>query len=174
MKNANLVSLLACSLAFLPVAGCGAKSTAPAAAPKTVADYFPIRVGDRTVRMQLAVLPDEMERGLMERTDLGPDDGMIFVYRSTQAMAFWMHNTPTPLDIGFFTADGALVEIYPMYPYDEKSVRSRRSDLKFALEMNQHWYRDHGVKPGAKLDLRALAEAVKARDFEPRKLGLGE
>ncbi len=161
-------------MGLLVAAGCGAKAPAPAAPPKTISDYFPIKVGDQTVRMQLAVLPHEQERGLMERTDLGENDGMIFIYRTPQTMSFWMHNTPTPLDIGFFTEDGVLAEIYPMYPYDEKPVKSRGRELKFALEMNQNWYRNHGVRPGAKLDLRALAAAVKARDFEPRMLGLKE
>jgi hypothetical protein len=159
---------------MLAAMGCGSKAPDVAAAPKTVADYFPIKVGDRTVRMQLAVLPQEQERGLMERTDLAPDVGMIFIYRSTQRMSFWMHDTPTPLDIGFFTADGTLVEVYPMLPYDEKTIASRSQDLKFALEMNLNWYRDNGVKPGAKLDLKALTAAVKARDFLPRKLGMEE
>lgn len=155
-------------------AGCGAKAPEPVAVVKTVADYFPIQVGDQMVRMQLAVLPQEQERGLMERRDLAPDQGMIFVYRSPQQMTFWMHNTPTPLDIGYFNADGELVEIYPMLPYDEKTIASRSRDLKFALEMNLNWYRDHGVKPGAKLDLKALAEALKQRDIDPKKLRLEE
>lgn len=174
MKNANLVSLTCCWLALAFTSGCGARESTLPAPPKTVSEYFTIRVGDRAVRMQVAVLPIEMEHGLMGRRDLGPDDGMIFVYPEPQTMSFWMHNTPTPLDIGFFSADGTLVEIYPMLPYDEKTVSSRSQDLKFALEMNLNWYRDNGVKPGAKLDLKALAAAVKARDFVPRKLGLEE
>lgn len=160
-------------MALLLAAGCGAKAPAPGVVPKTVADFFVIKVGDQKVRMQLAVLPQEMERGLMERRDLASDEGMLFVYRSPQAMGFWMHDTPTPLDIGFFTADGALAEVYSMLPFDEKTVRARSQELKFALEMNQNWYRDNGVKPGTKLDLKAVAEALKARDIEPRKLGLG-
>ncbi len=156
----------------LAVAGCGAKEPA-VAAPKTIADYFAIRVGDQTVQMQLAVLPVEMEHGLMDRRDLAPDSGMLFVYRSPQQMNFWMHNTPTPLDIGYFTADGELAEIYPMLPFDERTVASRSLELKFALEMNQGWYRDHGVRPGAKLDLKALAAALKARDIDPLRVGLG-
>lgn len=124
--------------------------------------------------MQLAVLPHEMERGLMGRRDLGPDEGMLFVYRVPQQMNYWMRDTPTPLAIGFFTAEGELAEIYPLLPFDERTVSSRSGRLQFALEMNQNWYRDHGVKAGAKLDLKALAEALKARDFEPRKFGLGE
>ena len=69
-------------------------------------------------------------------------------------------------------ASGELAEIYPLLPFDERTVRSHGDRLQFALEMNQNWYRDHGLKPGAKLDLVALAEALKARDFEPRKFGL--
>ncbi len=59
-----------------------------------------------------------------------------------------------------------------MIPHDERSVRSRAADLQFAIEMNQNWYRDRGVKPGAKLDLAALKAALEARGFEPRRFGL--
>lgn len=141
-------------------------------APKTVADFFPINVGGKTVRMQLAVRSAEMQRGLMERRDLGRDDGMIFVYEKPQRMSFWMHNTPTALDIGFFNPDGALEEVYPMYPFDETTVASRGERLQFALEMNQGWFRDNGVKPGAQLDMKALVAALKARGFEPVLFGI--
>jgi hypothetical protein len=38
--------------------------------------------------------------------------------------------------------------------------------------MNQGWYRDNQVKPGAKLDLVALTAALKERGFDPRRFGL--
>lgn len=141
-------------------------------AAKTVADFFPIKVGDKTVRMQLAVRDHEMQRGLMERRDLGRDDGMLFVYERPQQMGFWMRNTPTPLDIGFFSPDGVLREIYALHPFDEKTVTSTGSNLQFALEMNQGWFRQNRVAPGAQLDLEALAAALKARGFAPAKYGL--
>ena len=177
VKNANLVSWLTGGAALLAavalvLAGCNKDGTDQSVAPKTVADFFPIKVGERTVRMQLAVLPAEQQLGLMFRRDLGPDDGMLFPYRTPQAMSFWMRNTPTPLDIGFFDADGVLREIYQMYPHDETTVNSRSDRLKYALEMNQGWYRDSGVRPGAKLDLVALAAALKARGFDPVTFGL--
>ena len=168
------VALLATAL----LAACGdGKPTAAAAAEaavKTVSDFFPIKVGDKTVRMQLAVLPPEMEHGLMDRRDLERDDGMIFVYAKPQQMNFWMHNTPTPLDIGFFDSGGVLREFYPMQPFDETTVASRSDELHYALEMNQGWYRGNDIRPGAQLDLKALAAALKARGFEPRKFGLAE
>ena len=150
----------------------GSKPATGAAAHKTVADFFPITVGGKTVRMQLAVRPQEMQRGLMERRDLGKDDGMIFVYESPQQMSFWMRNTPTPLDIGFFSPAGVLEEIYPLHPFDETAVASRGMRLQFALETNQGWYKANGVKPGAQLDLKALAAALEARGFNPKRYGL--
>lgn len=160
----------------LALVGCAQEKAGGAAKAqvKTVTDFFPIQVGGRTVRMQLAVRNDEMQRGLMGRRDLGPDDGMIFVYERPQRMSFWMRNTPTALDIGFFGPGGVLEEVYPMYPFDETSVGSRGDRLQFALEMKQGWYREREVKPGAKLDLKALAAALKARGFEPRRFGLDE
>jgi len=59
-----------------------------------------------------------------------------------------------------------------MYPFDETSVPSRSTEIQFALEMNQGWYRDNQVKPGAKLDLVALTAALKERGFDPRRFGL--
>lgn len=162
-------------MAVFVLAACSkSEPAASAAAPKTAADYFPIKVGAHTVQMQLAVTPMEQQRGLMERRDLKSGQGMIFLYVRPQQLSFWMRNTPTPLDIGYFTADGELREIYPMYPFDETPVKSRRSDLQFALEMNQGWFKANDVKPGAKLDLKALAAAMKARGFPLRAYGLKE
>ena len=184
MKNANLLTpaLVALALA-LALAGCGQDETAstgaatPApAAVKTVADYFTIKVGAEPVRMQLAVeQPDnmrEMERGLMGRHDLAEDQGMIFVYRNAQPVSFWMRNTPTPLDIGFFTQDGALAEVRQMFPFDETPVPSARADIQYALEMNQGWFARHNLAAGAQLDMKTLAAALKARGFNPADYGI--
>ena len=135
-------------------------------------EYFPLQVGSKAVRVQLAVTPGEQQRGLMERRDLGANDGMVFVYLKPQQMHFWMHNTPTPLDIGFFNAEGVLIEVYPLQPFDERTVSSRSDAIQFPLEMNQGWFAANGVRPGAKLDLPALAAALKARGFEPAQFGL--
>ena len=178
MKNANPVSrlaavvLLGLSLGWGACAREEAARVPVAAASKPISEFFPIKVGDRVVRMQLAVRMDEMQRGLMGRRDLGPEDGMIFVYERPQQLSFWMRNTPTPLDIGFFDPAGVLLEVYPMHPFDETSVPSRSDRLQFALEMNQGWYGGRGVKPGAKLDLAALAAALRERGFDPARFGL--
>lgn len=129
--------------------------------------FFPLTVGGKTLRVQVVVTEAEQQRGLMGRRDLGADDGMVFVYPLPQQMSFWMKNTPTPLDIGFFKEDGTLGEIYPMYPFDETPIRSAGSDYTLALEVNQGWFARQGLKPGAKLDHARLAAALRARGFPP-------
>lgn len=177
MKNANPVSSLLRALMLVSLllltTGCGrGDATRAPSEVKTVADYFAVSVGAKSVKMQLAIKPREMEHGLMGREDLKSDEGMLFLYDAPQRMSFWMRNTPTALDIGFFTADGVLKEIYQMYPYDETPVMSRSVELQFALEMKQGWFEFNGVKPGSKLDLKALAEAIKARGAAPAAYGL--
>lgn len=156
----------------LVLAGCVRRGVQVPPAPKTVEDWFAIGVGGRTVQMQLAVFPAEMEHGLMGRRDLAPDQGMIFVYAQPTRMSFWMHDTPLPLDIGFFNPEGVLKEIYTMLPYDEAAIRSQDTRLQFALEMNQGWFHRNSVHPGATLDLAALRAALVARGATPGDFGL--
>ena len=77
-----------------------------------------------------------------------------------------MRNTPTALDIGFFTSDGALREVYPLFPFDERPVPSRSEEIQFALEMKQGWFEFADIKPGDKLDLNTLKQALKARGMK--------
>jgi len=170
-SRARLLPLLAFAVALVLTA-CGGSDAAKNDAPKTVDDRFLIKIGDRTVQMQIAALPDELEKGLMFRKEMGADEGMLFVFTRPQPMGFWMRNTTLPLDIGYIDPTGELKEIYPMYPHDEKTVASRSRNLQFCLEMNQDWYARNGVKPGAQLDLKAVAEALKARGLKPEAAGL--
>ncbi|GAB5559367.1 MAG: hypothetical protein SynsKO_10140 [Synoicihabitans sp.] len=173
MKNANPVSrwlggvLFALGLVF--ALGCAQSEPAAPVEPKTVKDWFEIEVGEVAVSMQLAVTPPEMQQGLMGRRDLQRGQGMLFIYPFPTQMSFWMRNTPTALDIGFFTPDGVLREIYPLHPFDERSVRSTGDDLQYALELLQGGFADLGIKPGMKLDLAAVKSALVERGFEPSR-----
>lgn len=153
--------------------GAGA-STAAVVTPDAAETFYAIKIGETTARLQLALNLREMQRGLMGRTDLGADDGMVFIYGEPQQMSFWMRNTPTALDIGFFDAEGVLKEVYPLYPYDETPVQSRGTALKYAVEMNQGWFKANGLRTGARLDLRALADAVRRRGQNPADMAITE
>ena len=170
MSFRKIALLTAALLGSVVLTGCDRDRQSPpvaVVASKTIDERFAIKVGDRTVAMQVAASHDEMERGLMFRSSLGADEGMIFVYDQPQQMNFWMRNTEIPLNIGFFDAGGELKETYEMYPHDEKTVSSHSRALQYALEMNPGWFSRNGLKPGAKLDLKALADALRARGFTP-------
>lgn len=159
-------------VSFLLLTACGGSEAAKSTDLKTVDDRFPITVGERTVQMQVAALPEEMQKGLMFRKSMGADEGMLFLYPAPTQLGFWMRNTEIPLTIGYFDAEGELKETYEMYPHDDRRVSSHARNLQFALEMNQGWFRQAGVKPGAKLDLKAVAAALKARGLKPAAWGL--
>ena len=158
--------------AFALLTACGNQERKPAAAPKSIEDRFTLRLGDRAVQAQVALLPAETQQGLMYRQTMGAEEGMIFLFERPQQMSFWMRNTPTPLDIGFFTPDGVLGEVHAMYPFDETPVRSAGADYTLALEVNQGWFAKQGLKPGAKVNLLQMAEALRARGFRPERYSI--
>ncbi len=167
-----LLSFICLTVLF---SGCTGEEFGTANTPSLPADHwFPLKIGGKEFRVQLAIEEKEMIRGLMHRKELAADDGMIFIYPRPRRMSFWMHNTPLPLDIGFFDGSGTLREVYQLYPYDETPVPSRRSDIQFALEMNQGWFSTNEVRPGAQIDLGLLRSAVEARGFDPGAFGLTE
>jgi uncharacterized protein len=172
LKNANPVSvrLVVAAALALALVGCGAaKAPEAPVVPKGIADHFMVSVGGHPVSLQVAVLDSEQARGLMERPDLGQDEGMIFVDAAPKRETYWMKDCPEALDIAFAGPDGIIQEIYPMYPFDEKIVASRGDQLQFAVEMRQGWFSRNGVHAGAAIDMKAVTDALTARGFDPLK-----
>ncbi|MGH9291119.1 MAG: DUF192 domain-containing protein [Acidimicrobiales bacterium] len=102
----------------------------------------------------LAATSDQRQRGLMEVTDLGGYAGMLFVWDGDVSSSFYMRNTPTPLSIGWFDADGALVSTADMDPCaDVEGCPTYPSggSYRFALEVPQGSLDDVGVVGGSSL-----------------------
>jgi uncharacterized membrane protein (UPF0127 family) len=171
MTNLRIVSTTLILALALVTGGCKEDATPPAETLGADA-WFPFKIGDVAVKLQVVVRPMELQQGLMHRAVLGDDEGMLFVYPEPSGRSFWMRNVTIPLDIGFFDAAGVLREVRAMNPLDENPVASVSSSIQFAVEMNQGWYRKHGLKPGAQLDMAALRAALVSRGFEPRAVGL--
>jgi uncharacterized membrane protein (UPF0127 family) len=89
----------------------------------------------------------EREHGLMGRRDLGPRDGMIFVFDRDDHLSFWMKDTPTALSIAFLSAQGRVLEIADMQPFSQTVIRSRLS-ARYALEMRQGAFAELGIREG--------------------------
>ena len=169
----SLSRVLSAALVLAAVTGCDRdKLPARLTAVKSVDDRFTIKVGDRVVQVQVVALEHELQQGLMYRQSMGADEGMLFVFPQPRQQGFWIHNTTLPLDIGYFDPAGELKEIYPMYPLDERTVPSHSKNIQFCLEMSQGWYQRAGVRPGAKIDLGVVADALRARGLRPEGAGL--
>jgi uncharacterized membrane protein (UPF0127 family) len=76
-------------------------------------------------RVELADTPGAQARGLMFRTELGDNEGMIFPSNPPEPRSFWMKNTPLSLDIIFIGVDSRILNIAAnTTPYSLDSVRS--------------------------------------------------
>jgi uncharacterized membrane protein (UPF0127 family) len=109
-----------------------------------------IEVEGHSVEVEIAELQKERERGLMGRKDLGPDQGMLFMYRDERPRSFWMKDTPLPLSIAYADRKGTIVKILDMEPYSEAHYQSIYPAM-YALEMKQGWFQQNDVVPGDRL-----------------------
>lgn len=110
----------------------GGENDAAVAAPaSTVAVTVGAANGAHSFRVERAVTAAQQEQGLMYRTDIKPDGGMLFYPYPAEGGGprianFWMKNTPTPLDILFIRADGTIATIAEnTVPFSETPVSSR-------------------------------------------------
>jgi uncharacterized membrane protein (UPF0127 family) len=110
-----------------------------------------LQVGGHTVRAEVADSMDERSQGLMYREELGADRGMLFVYPDVRPRSFWMANTTIPLSIAFIDERGVIFRIRDMVPLDRRHTRSGLP-ARYALEMNQGWFEEHGVDEGAQVE----------------------
>jgi uncharacterized membrane protein (UPF0127 family) len=73
---------------------------------------------NRAFTVELAVTPDEQQRGLMHRQAVRPGHGMLFPFPLPKTASFWMKDTPLPLDLLFVRPDGTIAAILPGKPED--------------------------------------------------------
>jgi hypothetical protein len=98
--------------------------------------------------VELATTPDQMRVGLMFRSDLPADGGMLFIYPSEQQVQFWMQHTVIPLDMLFIGADGHIKHIAQRtIPLDETPIPSVEP-VKSVLEVNGGTVERLGIKTG--------------------------
>lgn len=102
-----------------------------------------------------AETPNQHGKGLMRATDLGAGEGMLFIYEAPTSMGFWMKNTPMPLTIAFFDAQGAHMRSFDMQPCMSGSCRiyPAPSNYSYALEIPQGTAANYGIGPGSTLTI---------------------
>ncbi len=109
-----------------------------------------LQAGLHRIRAMVARSPDERATGLMWRTEMPANEGMLFVFEQPQMQCFWMKNTLIPLAIAFIDDDGRIVNLDEMKPQTTNTHCSQRP-VRYVLEMNAGWFQRKGVAAGDRL-----------------------
>lgn len=116
-----------------------------------------LELAGQPVEIEVAITQPERSQGLMYRESMPENHGMLFVFERPEYLSFWMKNTKIPLSIAFIREDGTISNIEKMKPhrgpFDPTEHYRALQRCQYALEMNQGWFENHGVKEGEQIPL---------------------
>ena len=151
---AGLCSLL---LVFGALLSSGCNRSADVAASSPVVDptepthaqpklqTLKLYVGSQEMIAELALTSDQLRTGMMFRTNMGDNAGMLFPLPYTQRAAFWMKNCPLPLSAAYIDPDGVIQEIHDLQPHNTNTVLAASDNIRFVLETPQGWFQKHHI-----------------------------
>ncbi|RRV12685.1 DUF192 domain-containing protein [Pseudomonas saudiphocaensis] len=120
------------------------------AAAVSAAEPFVLRLDGHQLEAEYASTPAQRERGLMGRTELAADSGMLFRFDENRRHCLWMKNTPLPLSAAFLDEQGRIVDLIDLEPLSER-IRCSRKPARYALETNRGWFEERGIGEGARV-----------------------
>ncbi len=158
------LATLAPTLRPTQAAGSPAQPTADHALPSLV--ITPTQGSAVRLYIEIADTPLRQETGLMNRRTMAEDQGMIFVFPGATTVAFWMHDTLLPLSIAFIDANRRIVDLQDMQPLDE-TLHSSAQPYVYALEVNQGYFRRHGIAVGNGVGLPPFPATPTPEPLQP-------
>ncbi len=99
------------------------------------------------VKVEVANTQLSREIGLMNRRELPPMAGMLFIFEQPQTQCMWMKNTLIDLDVAFLDTQGRIINVETMKAGSTNVHCSKAPSIQ-ALEMNANWFDTHQVGPG--------------------------
>ncbi len=150
----NAVFGLALLLALGICTGCGRPTAAPAPeddSPKQAQprlETIKLWIGPEVMSAELALTPDQLRTGMMWRTNMVENEGMLFVFPMAHRTAFWMKNTILPLSAAYIDPEGTILEIHDLQPHNTNSVVASSDRVQFVLETREGWFKRHNIGPG--------------------------
>lgn len=123
--------------------------------------------GSKTAAVTVEVVdsPSEREQGMMNRTKLDVDTGMLFAFPEPAMLSFWMKNTNIPLEVLFFDVNGEFVSAAQMVPCtaDPCAKYKAQAASKYALEVNSDFRKAHDIGVGWKLSVKQLKKISRPK-----------
>jgi uncharacterized protein len=126
--------------------------------------FRPRGAPEARVAVEVARTPRQIQLGLMYRTHLPPEAGMLFMFGRPKVQRFWMKNTLIPLDMIFVSSEmvvAGVVENAQPKTMTSRSVPGVVS--QFVVEVNAGWAKAHGVEVGVPVEF-VRVPAVKPTD----------
>jgi uncharacterized membrane protein (UPF0127 family) len=103
--------------------------------------------GMHRIEAELAATTDSRQIGMMRRTIMPPQRGMLFVFPEVEKHCMWMRNTLLPLSVAFLDENGRIINVEDMQPMTEDNHCAHKP-ARYALEMNLGWFKTRGLGTG--------------------------
>lgn len=98
--------------------------------------------------VELAATPDARSCGLSQREELPQNHAMLFIFPDYRPQTFWMKDTQIPLSIAFIDDSAKITSIQDMAPMQTDMEYNSAGPTKYALEVNQGWFKRYGIEAG--------------------------
>lgn len=139
--------------------GCGQSPAPTPSAPAAAVPGAPTKaqptlqtlnlwLGSEELKTELALTPIQLQTGMMFRTNMAENTGMLFVFSYVHQASFWMKNTTVPLSAAYIDPAGIILEIHDLQPLDTNAVVAASDQVQYVLEVNQGWFKRHNVSTG--------------------------
>ncbi|MBM5786840.1 MAG: DUF192 domain-containing protein [Candidatus Fonsibacter sp.] len=109
-----------------------------------------IEIKDKFLIAEIAATDEEQSEGLMNRSSLGKNEGMLFIFEEGSNPCFWMKDTTIPLSLAFIDKENKIVKIVDMTPLSLTEHCSGQP-VNLALEVNQGWFQQNNIRVGEKI-----------------------
>ena len=126
--------------------------------PQTALPKITLSVGGQSITADVASTDETRQKGLMFRTSMGKNEGMLFVFPQIGYHAMWMRNTLINLSVAYLDDHGKVISIHEMQALNE-TAHQALGPARYALEMNAQWFSQHKVKQG---------DTIKGLDKAPK------
>jgi uncharacterized membrane protein (UPF0127 family) len=107
-----------------------------------------LKTGIYRIQAEIADNSETRQTGLMNRTSMPMNSGMLFVFEEKAGHCFWMFSTKIPLSIAFIGDDGKIVNIEEMQAGTTNN-HCPKAPIRYALEMNKQWFSERVIGPGS-------------------------
>jgi len=105
-------------------------------------------LGAEEMTAELATTLQEIRTGMMFRTNIDENAGMLFVFSSPHQAEFWMKNCPLPLSAAYIDPSGKILEIRKLEAFNTNSVVAKTDRVQFVLETKRGYFDKKKIGPG--------------------------